>query len=304
MSPAPSRPSRSVVAGIALAACGYAMFAIQDATVKWLVQSYAVPEILFVRSGIIVMVALVAGGGPRVVAEAARSRNQVAIVSRAGLILAAWLLYYSAAARMGLAEITTLYFAAPVIAVCLSALFLKETVGAARWAAVFTGFAGVVVAAGPHGAVAAGPTAMALAAAACWGTSVVLVRWIGRSDSTVVQMLASNALFCLACLPVLPWMWHGPDGFGLALMVMLGLTGGLGQYLLYEGFRFAPASVLAPIEYTGLVWAFLYGYAIWADIPGWNTFAGAGLIVAGSLGLVWFEDRRARRTGAATAATR
>ena len=303
MPPPSSRPHRSVLTGIALAACGYAMFAVQDATVKWLVQSYAVPEILFVRSGVIVIVALAVGGGPRVVAEVVRSRNQAAILVRAGLILGAWLLYYSAAARMGLAEITTLYFAAPVIAVCLSALFLKERVGAARWAAVFTGFVGVVVSAGPHGGVAAGPTAMALGAAACWGTSVVLVRWIGRSDSTLTQMLASNALFCIACLPVLPWMWHGPDGFGLALMIGLGLTGGLGQYLLYEGFRYAPASALAPIEYTGLVWAFLYGYAIWADIPRWNTFAGAGLIVAGSLGLIWFEDRRARRTSAASAAT-
>ena len=297
-----TRPRARVVTGIALAACGYALFSLQDAAVKWLVTSYAVPQILFVRSAVVVLIAL-GVGGRRAVADIGRSRNKIAMVFRAAVILGAWLLFYTAAARMGLAELTTLYFAAPVIAVGLSALVLKEEVDGARWGAVMTGFVGVVVAAGPLAGMSAGPALMALGAAACWGTSTVLVRWIGRSDSTLTQMLSSNALFALACLPTLPWIWHGLDGFSFAIMIGLGLTGGLGQYLLFEGFRFAPASALAPIEYSGLVWAFLYGYAIWADVPRWNTFAGAALILAGSLALVWFENRRARRMAAAPSVT-
>ena len=292
-----------MLTGIALAAGGYALFSLQDAAVKWLVTSYAVPQILFVRSTVVVLIALGVGGGRRAVADVGRSRNRIAMVFRAAVILSAWLLFYTAAARMGLAELTTLYFAAPVIAVGLSALVLKEKVDAARWGAVATGFAGVVVSAGPLASVSAGPALMALGAAACWGTSTVLVRWIGRSDSTLTQMLASNALFATACLPALPWVWHALDGFSFVIMIALGLTGGLGQYLLFEGFRFAPASALAPIEYSGLVWAFLYGYAIWADIPQWNTFAGAALILAGSLALIWFEHRRARRTAEAVSPT-
>ncbi len=292
-----------MLTGIALAAGGYALFSLQDAAVKWLVTSYAVPQILFVRSTVVVLVALGVGGGRRAVADVGRSRNKIAMVFRAAVILGAWSLFYTAAARLGLAELTTLYFAAPVIAVGLSALVLKERVDAARWGAVAAGFAGVVMAAGPMGSVSAGPALMALGAAACWGTSTVLVRWIGRSDSTLTQMLSSNALFATACLPALPWVWHSLDGFSFAIMIGLGLTGGLGQYLLFEGFRFAPASALAPIEYSGLVWAFLYGYAIWADIPQWNTFAGAALILAGSLALIWFEHRRARLTAEAVSAT-
>lgn len=292
-----------VLTGIALAAGGYALFSLQDASVKWLVTSYAVPQILFVRSTVVVLIALGAGGGRRAVADVGRSRNKIAMVFRAAMILGAWLLFYTAAARMGLAELTTLYFAAPVITVALSALVLKEKVGPARWYAVATGFAGVVMATGPLAGVSAGPALMALGAAACWGTSSVLVRWIGRTDSTLTQMLSSNALFALACLPALPWVWHALDEFSFTLMIGLGLTGGLGQYLLFEGFRFAPASALAPIEYSGLVWAFLYGYAIWADIPRWNTFAGAALILAGSFALIWFEGRRARRMAEAPSAT-
>ena len=291
MSPGPA--PGSVLTGIGLAACGYSLFSLQDAVVKWLVTGYPVFEILFLRSLVIVGLALAAGGGGRVLRGMAESRNKGPLVLRGGLILAAWLLFYSAAARMGLAEITTLYFAAPVIAVALSALVLKERVGRARWVAVGAGFAGVAVAAGPLGALQSGPALAALAAAACWGTSTILVRWIGRTDSTLVQMLSSNAIFVAGSLPPLFWLWRSPDLPSLGLMVGLGLIGGLGQYLLFEGFRYAPASALAPVEYTGLVWAGVYGYAIWADIPGRNTVAGAALIVAGSLGLVWSERRRA-----------
>ncbi len=287
-------PARSrVVSGLALAACSYALFATQDATVKALVTVYAVPQILFFRSVVIMAIAFVGGGGPRLLTRVKHSPNKPALIARASLILLAWLFYYSAAAYLGLAEITTLYFAAPVIAVILSALVLKERVGAARWFAVLLGFAGVVIAAGPLGAMLSRPALGAFAAAACWSTSTILARWISRSESTLTQMLSSNALFALGCAPMLPWFWHAPTLAALTAMLGIGIAGGIGQYLLFESYRYAPASAVAPIEYTGLVWAFLYGYAIWADIPRWNTFAGAALIAFGSLAQVWFESRRA-----------
>lgn len=286
--------------GIALAAAGYGLFSVQDATVKWLVGTYSVPQILFTRSLVILAVAY-GFGGRRSLGAVRASPNRVALVARAALILLAWLLYYTAARHLGLAQLTTLYFGAPVVAVVLSTPVLGERVGAARWSAVGLGFAGVVLAAGPTGRLEPGPTALALGAAACWGLSVVLARLIGRTDSTPTQMLVSNALFALACASALPWLWHTPDARGLGLMLLLGVAGGFGQYLLYEGFRFAPASVLAPIEYTGLVWAFAFGYLVWRDVPAWNVFAGAAVITASSLALVWFERRRAR-SGPASAA--
>ena len=287
----PARAAPGVLRGIGLSALGYSLFSVQDAVVKWLVAGYAVPQILFTRSLVIVVFAG-AIGGRRDVATLARSPNKRALVARAALILTAWLLYYSAAPRLGLAELTTLYFEAPVVAVVLAVLILAERVGRARWLAVLGGFAGVVIAADPSGRADLVPVGMALLAACCWGLSVVLVRLISRSESTANQMLISNALFALACAVVLPWLWRTPDWTALALMLGLGVAGGLGQFFLYEGFRLAPASVVAPIEYTGLVWAFLYGDLIWADVPRLNVFIGAGLIVASSLLLIWFEARR------------
>jgi S-adenosylmethionine uptake transporter len=290
--PAPSVDSpQSSLKGIGLSALGYGMFSVQDATVKWLVGSYSVAEVLFVRSLVIMLIAGLIGG-PRSITALAHSRQKAALAARAVLILLAWLSYCSAARHLGLAELTTIYFAAPVIVVLLSVWILRERVDAPRWLAVLGGFCGVVLAANPTSGVPPVWAGLALLAAACWGTSVVLVRLISRSESTANQMLVSNLVFALACAVMLLWSWKTPALFDLGLMLGLGVAGGLGQFFLYEGFRFAPASVVAPVEYTGLVWAFVYGYAIWSDVPQPTVFAGAALIVVSSLGLIWFERRR------------
>lgn len=283
-----------VMTGIAFTAGSYALFALQDASVKWLVETYSVPQVMFLRSIVIVVMALAFGRRQAVVALV-RSERKVALLVRAGLILAAWFLYYTASRKLGLAELTTLYFSAPIVAVALAAAVLKERVDALRWGAVLLGFCGTAVAAGPVGSMQLAPAVAALGAACCWGTSTILVRWIGRSENTTTQVLASNGLFVAVCLPALFWFWRMPDAFSLALMLGLGVTSGIGQYLLFEGFRHAPASVVAPVEYTGLVWAFIYGYAIWGDVPHWQVFVGAGLIASSSIGLIWSERRRTRQ---------
>jgi S-adenosylmethionine uptake transporter len=280
--------------GIGLASLGYACFSVQDTTVKWLVADYSVAQVLFTRSLVIMLVAVLIGG-PRAFHAVAVSPNKRALVTRAALILVAWLSYYTAARHLGLAQLTTLYFAAPIGVVLLSIFILKETVHLGRWIAVVAGFAGVLIAADPGGAVDLMPAALALFAAFCWALSVILVRVIARSESTASQMLVSNGLFAVTCAVILLWSWRTPDLFSLGLMVGLGIAGGAGQYFVYEGFRYAPASALAPIEYTGLVWAFFYGYVIWAEVPALHVFIGAALIVAGSIAFILVERDRARR---------
>jgi len=178
--------------------------------------------------------------------------------------------------------------------VVLAILILKEKVNLGRWLAVIGGFVGVVVAANPSGRAALGPTAMVLFAGFCWAWSTILIRMINRSESTANQMIATAGLFIVVCGATLPFLWHQPDLIGWCLMLGLGVTSGLAQYLLYEGYRYAPASAIAPVEYSGLVWAFLYGYVIWQDVPKPHVFAGAFLIVFASLMLVWWEARSAR----------
>ena len=109
--------------------------------------------------------------------------------------------------------------------------------------------------------------------------------------------------FLLLTGATMPWMWIAPDMEGWLLMVGLGVLSGAGQYLLFEGFRLAPASAIGPCEYTALAWAFLLGYLIWSDVPSESVFLGAGLIVLASVVLVVSEHRRSRRGAAGPAIT-
>ncbi len=280
----------SPLAGIALACMGYSLFAIQDAVVKWLVADYEVPQILFMRSIVITAFAGMVVWRKRH-PSILKSPHRKSLLLRAFLMFAAWLAYYSSARHLGLAEITTMYFSAPVMVVVLSIFVLGEKVGPVRWMACIVGFAGVVLAANPAQAPSLVPAGMVLFAGFCWAWSVILVRLVSRTESTMNQMMATSLFFVVACGIMLPWVWKSPDLIGWVLMIGLGFVSAAGQYFLYEGFRYAPASTLAPIEYSGLVWAFLYGYLIWAEIPTVNVFAGALLIVGSSLALILWERR-------------
>lgn len=286
----PSGETTSPLTGFALACGGYSLFAIQDAAVKWLVAAYAVPQVLFLRSVVIVTLSSVLVRRYRHPSILV-SPHRASLFLRAMLMLAAWLCYYSAARHLGLAEMTTLYFCAPLIVVALSIVVLGEKVGMMRWFACLAGFAGVVIAADPLEAPSLMPALLVLCAGFCWALSTIMLRLYGRTESTLNQMLATSLAFMLVCGPTLPFLWVWPDALGWGLMVGLGLVSAGGQYLLYESFRHAEASSLAPMEYTGLVWAFLYGYVIWAEVPSWNVILGAVLIVASSLTLIWWERR-------------
>lgn len=278
---------RSLV-GIALACAGYACFAMQDALVKWLVADYEVPEILFMRSLVIVVITGILVRYRRH-PSILKSPYRGTVVLRAALMLVAWLLFYNAARYLGLAELTTLYFSAPIIVMFLSILVLKEAIGTGRWIACIGGFIGVTIAANPTHSPNLIPAAMCIVAGFCWAWSTILIRLVSRSETTLTQMFATSLLFGIACALSFPWIWKTPDALGWALMIGLGLVATLGQFLLYEGFRYAPASALAPVEYSGLLWAFVYGYLIWAEIPAVNVFVGALIIVASSLVLIAWE---------------
>ncbi len=283
--------------GIALACSGYACFALQDALVKWLVADYEVPQILFMRS---LMIVLITGVLVRYRRHPSifKSPYRNTVVLRAGLMLGAWLLFYNAARYLELAQLTTLYFSAPIIVMFLSILVLKEKISAGRWAACAIGFVGVTVATNPTHTPNLLPAAMCVAAGFRWAWSTILIRLVSRSESTLTQMFATSLIFGIACALSFPWIWKTPDATGWLLMISLGLIATLGQFLLYEGFRYASASTLAPIEYSGLLWAFVYGYLIWKEIPPANVFVGAFLIILSSFVLIFWEHRRYTLRGA------
>lgn len=282
--------SKTVVTGVLATVLAYFLFSVQDASVKWLVVGMPVVQILFVRSITILAICL-AIGRAAVVAQSIRSPVMKPMVLRALLLLAAWLSYYNAARDLGLAELTTLYYAAPILITILAVPILKEDVPPVRWLAVMIGFLGVVVATDliGTGLRLSWPVWLALQAAIFWAISTVLLRKTSLAERTIVQMTLSNAMLAVFTGLALFYYWTPVTLPQLALTSLTGVFAALGQYAMFEGMRRAPVSILAPFEYTSLIWAFVLGFLIWGDVPRHNVFLGATLIFAAGVTIILGE---------------
>ncbi|MBN9071405.1 MAG: DMT family transporter [Rhizobiales bacterium] len=283
-----------VFVGIGLTSLGYFLFSCQDVFIKLLVEHITVWQILFVRS-LVVLCGCLAAGGPPLVTATWRSPIFQPMLLRSFLILAAWLSYYNAARYLQLAELTTIYFAAPVIVTLLSIFLLGEKVPMLRWAAVLMGFAGVFIACDPARLGISLPVAMVLAAAFLWGLAIVLLRKTALRERTIIQIILNNAFFLVfAGIPTI-FLWQTPTLPQFLMLAAIGLISGIAQLALYEGMRYADASIIASFEYMALIWAFVFGYLVWGDVPRREVFIGAALIVGAGLVIVGNERMRLRR---------
>lgn len=271
--------SKTVLSGVLLTIASYFLFSLQDASVKWLVSDLPVFQILFIRSVVIFICCLIIGRRHLFV-SAVTSPVLGPLFLRNLLLLAAWLSYYNAARDLGLAELTTVYYASPILITILAIPILKEEVPSIRWLAVIAGFIGVMIAVNPIGrsTMLSVPIGLALLAAVFWAFSTVLLRKTALHEKTMVQMMISSGFFIVLTGIASLFLWTPISFSELLLMGSTGIFAGIGQFALFEGMRRAPVSVLAPFEYTSLIWAFILGFLIWGDVPAHNVFWGAGLI--------------------------
>ena len=287
--------------GMGLALLAYSLLALQDATVKWLVATVPVWQVLFVRSLILVLGCLSAGGRP-LLRHAATTTTRALLLRRGAVTLAAWVCYFTAARFLPLGQLVTLYFTAPVVVTLLAAPLLGEQVGRMRWLAVGVGFSGTVLAADPAGLSLSPATVLVLIAACLWGYGVILTRQIARRERSLVQMLFNNCFFLVLTAAGCALTWHTPSAQDIWLLLLVGVLGGIGQFSLFESAQHAPASLTAPLEYTALIWAFLLGFLVWGDAPRPAVFAGAALILSAGLLLLLTERRRHGKSAAASKA--
>lgn len=274
-----------------LGAAGYSLFAVHDALVKAVIVDLPVPQILALRCFTIVVICLVIGRG-KIISGLVTSPNKGLILLRAALMMSAWVMYYSTARELKLAEMTTLYYVAPVVTTILAVVFLKEQLTLARIGAAAIGFFGVVVACNPAGISLGLPALMVLAAAVCWSISMILMRSISRTESALVQVFALNLLFTAVMLPLALADWRPLDPRIIIFVIASGVLAGAAQFALVEAARLVPASVLGTVEYSALLWAFLFGYIFWREEPAGFVYIGALLIVVAGLVLAWSERRK------------
>lgn len=203
---------------------------------------------------------------------------------------------FTAVSMLPLTESTALSFASPLFMTALSALILKEVVGVHRWGAVVVGFIGVLIMVRPDPThMASLGTVFGLAGALGAAGAMIAIREIGRTEpgpTIVFYFTLAGMLVGLASLPF--GGWTIPDVTTLVMLVCTGLVGGTGQLFLTEALRRAPVAVVAPFDYTQLVWACIIGYLVWDEIPRAATIAGALVVAASGVYILFRETRRLR----------
>jgi drug/metabolite transporter (DMT)-like permease len=291
------------VRGILLMLAAGALFVCLDAVGKLLTANYPVVQITWARFFFhLALLPLLLGAGRwRLVLRTSRLGLHVV---RSLLLVGANFSFFLAVKYIPLADATAIGFVAPLLVTAFSVLLLGERVGPRRWAAVLVGFAAVFAIIRPGFADVHWAMFLPLAVALCFSLYQITTRILGATDHWVTILFFTalgGFVVTSAALPFGNWVW--PDWQGWALMALMGVFGGASHWVLIRAFTFAPASVLAPFGYVQLVWSIVAGLLIFGDFPDAWTLAGALVIAASGLYVLFRERRLAQRAAAAKAAT-
>jgi len=267
------------------------MFAGSSALSKWQVVTYPIGEVLFVRTltSLAVCALLILPAAGFAAFRTQRPRDHLmrgfAQASSQTFIIIAFSL-------MPLAGAVAINFSSPLFATLVSAIVLKEAVGAARWGVLIVGFLGVVIVAVPGADTFQLGALFALANAVIYGSVTAAVRGMTATESaetlTMYQMVVLTVIFSA----FLPFGFVTPTPGDAALMAVNGAANALGQYWWTRALHLAPASAVAPFFYFSLVWAIIIGFAVWGDVPTVGLLIGSAIVVCSGLFLLLRESRR------------
>lgn len=291
-------PIDQPLGGILLAVCAGSVFAMSDATSKYLTPTLPVIEIVWLRwFGFLVIVTpiiLFSRG------EVLRSRRPFLQAGRALGLICSSMFFVAGLTSIPLASATTLTFISPMLVTALSIPLLGEYVGLRRWAAIAVGLVGVLIVVRP-GTGTFGPAAIyPMLSATSWALAIILTRKLAGIDRPWTAMcyaaIVGFAVLSVAVVPV--FIMPNLTQIGLAAIIAIAATGG--QFLTVLAFQRAPASLLAPFTYVQLVWSTLLGYLVFSNLPDRWTWIGATVIVSSGLYTAHRERVRLREERRAT----
>ncbi len=281
----------SPLRGIGFTLLGTAIFAGCNALSKWLLMEIPVGEMLFVRAviGVAIMLMVIRPADWAAMRAAGKPWLHALRMACAGIETGC---YFWALTGLQLAAVTTIYLAGPIYVTAMSALFLGEQVGWRRWAAVVVGFVGVVVAVRPEGAGLSPHALVALVGSLLYAVSLVATRRL-RATPTPILVLLQVATLGVLSAGTARLGWVMPTPAVAAAMGVIGVFTMTAYFCVYRGLQLAPASVIAPFNYTSIVGAVALGWLVFGEIPGRSTILGAAIIIGAGLFIVLRERRRA-----------
>jgi len=287
-----SATGSAVGAGIAYMCMGAICMVALDVAVRTLLETYELVQVIFLRSVFaFVLIALIIVQQRQT--SALRTRQPGWHLFRSLLMTGSIFAFFYALKYLPLADVIVIAFAAPLIITAMSRPFLGESVGPWRWAAVVAGFVGVLIVVQPGFGVVHPAAFIALAGAAFYSGLALTARKLARTESVWSMSLYSFIAPTLIGGAASFGNWTMPVPVDWLVFALSGAFGALAFLCVNAAYARAPASIIVPFEYTGLVWATTAGYLFWDEVPGLNTWFGAAIIVASGM-LILFRETVAR----------
>jgi drug/metabolite transporter (DMT)-like permease len=284
--------ARSRRMGIALVTLATFCFAILDASAKWLVQSLPVVEVVWLRFAThVVLMALLLS--PTQGLSIWRVNSWRLHLLRSAMLASMTGLNFWALQHLQLAVTGAMQFSVPLLIALISSWWLHEKLDARRWTAIVVGFAGVLLVIRPGSQAFHPAILLSVANALLYAGFNLLTRRMAATESPQAMQLVSacGAVLVLAVPALLQWRTP-PNGLSWGLLALCGLTGGLGHLFVAMAHRYASAAVLGPFLYQQILYMTLWGWLVFQQVPDAFVVAGAVVVVASGLVLLWLEMRR------------
>ena len=279
--------------GVIVALVGMLLFALNDTMGKWLVSTYSVGQVVLLRSvaALIILAPFVWWLGWRPLVRVEKPRMQVA---RAVISTTETMFFYAAVFYLPLADVMTYWLAAPIYIAALSPLLLGEHVGWRRWTAIAVGFLGVVIALQPSPAMFQSPAAAVSIIGTCFFAFLLISGRSLRNTPDTVLVFWQNVTGVVIGGAFALFDWVTPDLRDLVLLGLLGVVAMTAHAMINRALKLTDASVVAPLQYSLLFWAIVFGFLFFGDIPSVPMMIGALLIVASGL-FIFFRETQLKK---------
>src|SRR5438477_6603551 len=264
------------LAGIGLMLLGVFMFSFGDALGKFLVGTYSVGQLLWLRACAALLLLL-----PMIWQQRAAFLNMERPwlqLLRVILSTAEVAAFFLAVVYLPLADVITYYLACPIFVTALSGIVLGERVGWRRWTAILIGFCGVLIALRPSAQTVSWPAMIALAGSLSFAVLMLITRSLRATPDIVLATSQFGGTFLLGAL-MSPIGWVTPTIGSLGLLTVAGVTSIAALLWITRSLKLAPASVVVPYQYSMIVWAVIFGFVVWGDVPSISTIIGAVIII-------------------------
>lgn len=271
-----------------------ALVSLNDALVKLLATSYPVGQVLFLRGLFalpwIVLLAILTGGLDRLKVKNIRGQSL-----RAVFVVGSSYLFVNGLLHLSLADAIAVTFTGPLFITAMAPFALGEQVGWRRWLAVLIGFAGVLFMVRPDGDVIQWAVLFPLGAALCGSTRDLITRRISQTETSIAVLFFTTCTVVTVSLLTLPFGWSAIRLEDMGLFAASSLLVAGGQYMMIEAFRHGEAALVAPLKYTFMIWAVLFGYLFFGDLPDVWTVVGTLTVAVAGLYVLQREMRVTKR---------